>query len=186
MKLSPIITGLMLAGLIIAGMWVFWWRATGYGDQVIVQDIAALKAIFERIDQECEITGFDYDLNPINFLTVRSFYGNGVGSMNLFKPEKWAGPYLQKNPEFHGHAYQIACTRWGCFIVPGNGVKLGNGQVIGADIVFDKNTNIPVLVQDKTKLLSAYGPLAVSLPAKRLSFSDTAPIEAVLQEHNLA
>lgn len=116
---------------------------------VIARDIEKLQQIFERIDQECGIIGFDHQKNPINFLNVKSFSGSEVGSMNLSHPDKWAGPYLADNPVVQNKEYQIVRTQKGYFITPGDGVQLPNGKVVGKDILLDENADIKRMMVDE-------------------------------------
>ncbi len=134
-----------LFGLYIA---VFWRKTFTYRDEVIAENVAQLADIFKKIDEQCGIIDFEYQKNYIDFLTVESFVGSEIGSMNLKYPKHWQGPYLDDNPTMQEKYYQIVRTTKGYFIVPGEGVRLANGKVIGQNIVLTENTDIEALVHE--------------------------------------
>src|SRR5579871_2309057 len=123
--LIPLLTGSLFIALIAVSIFVMYYQAKDDTGFLINQEIQRLQRIFERIDDACTITGFDYQKNPINFLTIKKsgFVGSEVGSMNLAHPEAWEGPYVQDNPVIQGQVYQLVVTNKGVFITPGNGVK---------------------------------------------------------------
>jgi hypothetical protein len=68
--------------------------------------------------------------------------------MSLAYPEKWAGPYLKENPSLEGIFYEFIKAHDGYFIVPGRGVTLPNGCVMGKDFIVNATTDVmPQLVQ---------------------------------------
>lgn len=85
---------------------------------VITQDIILLKNIFEKIDADCTILGFEQERTPINFLTVEKFIGSEVGGMKLANPRNWKGPYLRDNPTIQEKHYIILSRPDGIFITP--------------------------------------------------------------------
>lgn len=119
---------------------------------IIVDDVAKLQKIFERIHQTCQIISFDYQKNPINFLNVKEFTSSEVGPMNLAHPKNWQGPYVQDNLEVQGVAYQVVRTKQGHFIIPGDGVVLPNGKKLGSEVPIDENTDISALTKDNQPL----------------------------------
>ncbi len=121
-------------------------------NQTIVEDVQRLKKIFDTIHKECGIIDFDHEKNYIDFLTVKSFVGSQVGAMNLSNPEQWHGPYAQENLTVQAKLYEIVRTKHGYYIVPGNGVKLANGKIVGKDIVINQQTDIDSLVNDSEGL----------------------------------
>ncbi len=133
--------------------------------RLIIQDIAQLKVIFEKIDTTCYIVDFDLQQNPINFLTIKKggFVGSELGSMNVALPKKWDGPYLQDNPTIDGKEYMVVRTEKGYFITPGNGVTLPNGKIIGKDIILDKDANIGCMMFEESALSYKKTPLAAHI-----------------------
>jgi len=105
--LVPIGTSLLLGGLFVIAIINLFFRSQETTSAMIVDDIAQLAYIFQRIDKTCSIIDFDYQKNPINFLNVTSFVGSEVGPMNLAYPEKWEGPYLKDNPTIQEKEYQV-------------------------------------------------------------------------------
>lgn len=159
----PITVSLLVTSFLLLSVWNLKYRTKETIGHVIAAQVVQLQKLFERIDQECGIIGFDYQKNPINFLTVKSFVGSEVGPMNLTHPDRWKGPYVQDNPVVENKVYQIVRTHQGYFIAPGDGVKLPNGKVIGKDILLDEDANIICMTSDEQLLSFETMPLAVPL-----------------------
>lgn len=132
-------------------------------DGLIVQDVQKLQQIFQEIDKDCKIIGFEHTKNHIDFLTVKEFVGSQVGSMNLTYPRNWKGPYLQRTPAVNEQQYIILKTSKGHYIVPGDGVALANGTMIGKDFVLDQNSDVDSLLQRNDRLKSSQGALAAKI-----------------------
>jgi hypothetical protein len=156
----PALTGTLLLSLFIFTIWILLHYSGFYVDKLIADDVKNLQTIFKKIDKSCGILGFEHDKNHVDFLNVVKFVGSEIGSMNLAHPEKWEGPYLQDNPTIQQKPYQIVKTRKGYYITPGDGVKLGNGKVVGKNIVMDYKSDIDSMVKDPEQLLSGGNPLA--------------------------
>lgn len=165
----PVAIGGLLAGFLIWTVSNLWYEKPIHTANMMAQDIAKLAEIFEQIEKTCGISSFDYQSNPINFLTIKKdgFVGSEVGSMNLARPEKWQGPYLQDNLEVQEKEYEVVSTKKGYFIVPGKGVELANGKIIGTDIILDENADIAAMMQDKDKLMFEGKPLAAPLVTEK-------------------
>lgn len=166
---APIAIGGLLAVFLIWTVSSYFYEKPIHTANMMAQDIAKLAAIFEQIEKECGISSFDYQANPINFLTIKKdgFVGSEVGSMNLARPEKWQGPYLQDNLEIQEKEYQVVSTNKGYFIVPGQGVELPNGKIIGTDIILDEKADIAAMMHDKDKLMVEGKPLAAPLVTEK-------------------
>ena len=149
----PIFTSLLFLSLV--GTTLYWWmsQTRSYADAMIVDEVERLGCIFDQIDATAGILSFEHDTNHINFLTVKSFVGSEVGPMNLKYPDKWQGPYLEDNPTLQEQPYQIAKAADGYYILPGHGVRLSSGNVIGKDIQISPQTNVQTLID--TGLLRA-------------------------------
>lgn len=151
---GPLILGVLFAcaaGVVIVR---YLTQARQANDELIADHIVQLKDIFNRINDRCKITGFRYPKDQIDFLNVVSFAGSVVGSMNLLEPQHWEGPYLQENLVIEGKEYQIIQTKKGYFIVPGDGVKLANGKVIGKTLPITPDSDIETMMYDHQALLS--------------------------------
>ena len=154
--------GLLALGTIVT-VGIYWYQSRVIIDRLIVRDVTQLEAIFRRINDECGVIGFEHERNYIDFLTVSAFVGSEIGAMNLKNPKNWHGPYVQDNPTIQQKQYEIIHTNKGYFLIPGNGVQLANGQVIGKDIVLDETSDIATLIKDG--LLSYHEqPLAAAIP----------------------
>ncbi len=145
-------TGVVIVGLLAVSFVNFFYRSDIVTSTVITQDIKRLSGIFQTIHEQCTILGFDNQQNRINFLNTCNFTGSEVGPMNLARPEKWQGPYVQDNPTIQSKEFMVVRTKQGYFITPGKGVRLPNGKVIGKDIVFDENADIKSMMDDKNAL----------------------------------
>lgn len=155
---------ILLCMLFMLSCITFWYQSSIITDQNIVNDVAILSAIFKKINQECTIVDFKFQQNnSIDFLQVISFKGSEIGSMVLKYPKKWKGPYLNDNLMAQGKFYQVVKTRYGYFIVPGNGITLHNGKTIGKDIIFDFNADISAMIKDPHLLQFQGKPLGAAL-----------------------
>lgn len=132
-------------------------------DMLIADHVVQLKDIFKRINDRCKITGFRYPKDQIDFLNVISFAGSVVGSMNLLEPQHWEGPYLKDNLTIEGKEYQIIGTKKGFYILPGDGVKLANGKIIGKTLTITPDSDIEALLRDPQALLSQDRPLGARI-----------------------
>lgn len=110
-------------------------QARAVNDDLIADHIEQLEDIFTRIHARCKITGFRNAKDQIDFLNVISFACSVVGSMNLLEPQNWEGPYLSENLTMQGKEYQLIQTKKGYYIVPGDGVRLANGKIIGKSLI---------------------------------------------------
>lgn len=150
--LISIIIIVVLGILFVASMFMYWYQVKIDTNELISQQVIQLQQIFKKIDEVAGIVDFDHQKSYIDFLNVGSFSGSEVGAMNLRDPKKWQGPYLKENPTIQEQNYQIVRTKKGFFIVPGDGVVLSNGKIIGKDIIFDENADIPAMMSDPTML----------------------------------
>lgn len=166
-KQKPYLFGAVLAlalgSLLAFGIYRSYYSVTISRDELIADHIKMLADKFKAIDETVGILGFEHDKNYIDFLNVKSFVGSEVGSMNLRNPEKWQGPYLNDNPTFQEKYYMIVKTNKGYFIVPGDGVELGSGKIIGRDIIFTADTDIEALAHDPKGLSYKGRPLAAKI-----------------------
>lgn len=150
---------------------VMFWQQTHRSVEVMVhQDVMELQKIFQKIHQDCKILSFDHEKNYIDFLTVKEFVGDQVGSLNLGFAKFWKGPYMKENPEVQEHAYVILKNKQGYFIVPGDGVVLSNGKIIGKDIVLHANTDMQKMMQNPNGLKSSAGVLAAPIEVIKNKF----------------
>jgi len=145
----PVLTIILFVILIGISLFKLFYSVKVAADVIIIQEVQQLIDIFKRIDKKCKILDFDYQKNNINFLNVEKFAGSEVGPMNLVYPQNWEGPYLKDNPTIQDKEYQIVKTKKGYFIVPGYGVKLSNGKIVGKDIILDENADIPKMMADE-------------------------------------
>lgn len=133
--------------------------------QAVVQDIAQLADIFDRINKTAGILNFDHQKNRIDFLNIKKdgFVGSELGSMNMAHPDKWDGPYVSQVQTFKEEDYMIVRTKKGYFITPADDIKLPNGMVIGKDLMLDENADIESLMHEGKPLFYQGKPLAAKI-----------------------
>jgi hypothetical protein len=132
-------------------------------DEAAHDDIVKLQRVFMQIQKDCYIVDFEHTFNHIDFLNVSSFSGEKIGSMELAFPKNWNGPYLKNNLRIQNKLYAILKNKQGYFIVPGYGVRLANGKVIGKTLILDQNSDMKKLMQDDDGLNSKSGILAAQV-----------------------
>lgn len=158
----------LLVTLLILGVsFVVWqfYKGTSDVNSVIIADIAQLAEIIKRVDARCKIIGFSHEKNNIDFLHLSTVPGRQVNALIIDYPEQWQGPYLKRDLKIQGAFYQIVQTRTGYFIVPGQGVRLDSGKIIGRDIMISKETDLGPLMQHDGLLTDplTHKPLAAQL-----------------------
>jgi len=175
--ITPILTIILLVVLVGISIFTLMHKSSNNTATLIDRDLPVLVDVFYRIDQDCKILYFDYPLNRINFLNVKSFTGSEIGEMHLAYPERWKGPYLNENPMIQGHEYVIVVTHKGCFITPGTEVQLPNGKVMGIDVVLNEDADIESMMKPDGLLYYEGTPLAAKLNVGASVF------ERLLREH---
>ncbi len=113
---------------------------------VMSEDLQKMAKILKKIDKHCNILNISCQHCQIDFLTVEKFTGSEIGCLNLAYPDKWKGPYFSTNPRIQQKHYELVNIDEGLFIVPGNGVQLPNGYVMGKDVVISRTTPIKKLI----------------------------------------
>lgn len=161
----PIISIAIIVGLIAFSVVTFRSRKMRDRGVMLAQDIARLSCIFAQIDATAGIAGFDFPKNELNFLNIKKdgFVGSEVGSMNLIRPARWEGPYVNEVSSLQEQNYMIMRTKQGYFITPRDGVKLPSGKVVGKDIILDENSDIESMMQDNSLLAHNGSPLAAKI-----------------------
>ncbi len=160
----------IFSALLIISVVMFWQQTSKSAEMIIHQDVIALQKVFQKIHQDCKILSFDHEKNYIDFLTVKEFVGDQVGSMNLGVAKFWKGPYMKENPQVQEHAYMVLKNKQGYFIVPGDGVVLSNGKIMGKDIVLHENIDMKKMMQNPNGLQSTAGALAMPIEVVKNRF----------------
>jgi hypothetical protein len=159
----PKIAGVLFVVLFIISAITLWRNSRINFDESIHHDITELKYTLEKIQTDCYIYNFEHEKNYIDFLNIHRFSGTTVGSMELGFPQNWQGPYLKTNPRIQNKLYVVLKNKQGYFIVPGDGVRLANGKVIGKDLILDQNSDMQKLMKDFDGLTSSVGVLAAEI-----------------------
>lgn len=162
---TAIVAIIVIGGALSFTIYQFYKQSRLATDRIITEHIEQLVTAYTKIEEDCEILHILHERNYIDFLNVRSFSGSEVGSLNLVRPERWSGPYMLDNPTMQGKLYEIVHIKGGYYIVPGQGVKLTNGKVIGKDIIFDNTTDMNALIKS-ADLVYQDKPLVAPMPSK--------------------
>ena len=163
-RLASLATILLIVALLSVGVFRFVRMTKSHADKMMVEQVAKLDSIFKRINDRCEIIGFEHKKNYVDFLTVVTFVGSEVGAMNLAHPKNWEGPYVNDNPTMQQQLYQVVKTNKGYFITPGEGVRLSNGRTIGKDVLIEESSDIAAMASDDGPL--TFRGKALALPLK--------------------
>lgn len=150
--LMPVLTVILILSLVVIAGFRLYTQLGTITNAMIVDHVEELTDIFQRIDKECQIIGFEHEKNNIDFLNVVKFVGSEVGSMNLTYPNNWQGPYVKDNPTVQEKQYVVVVTKDGYYIAPGDGIELANGKVIGKDIIINKESDFAQLTGDPEAL----------------------------------
>jgi len=159
----PWIVGAIFIVMFVISAMTLWRSSRLSLDEVAHNDIIKLQNIFERIQKDCYIVDFERTFNPIDFLNVATFSGDKVGSMELAFPQHWKGAYLKNNLRIQNKLYAVLKNKQGYFIVPGYGVRLANGKIIGKSLKLNQNSDMRKLMQDPQALGSESGVLAAQI-----------------------
>lgn len=183
-KYFTIFSGTLLSLIFLLVFFKMYYTKPYFVASLIKADLAQVESILHDIDKRCEILGVQSAVEPINFLTIKDFSGSMVGGINLAHPKNWKGPYLDQNPSIQKKFYELVTAQDGIFIVPGRGVQLPNGTVIGRDIMITKNTKVLPLTEPGGYLYYKGVPLAKKISFKVGDWSYTAPKEETLETIN--
>lgn len=164
-SLMPVLAVTLFCIFLIIAIFNTFVSTKKYEGEIMQTDVARLVDALTQIEKDCKIISLESQKNSINFLNVKSFAGSQVGPINLKHPDRWKGPYLDVNPSMQSIEYMLVRTKKGYFVMPGEGVKLPNGKIVGKDIKIDDNADIETMMKDdkfleyKGKALAA--PLAI-------------------------
>ena len=132
----------ILAILLFTFLGKLYYNQPYFVSSVITGNLKNIESILHDIDQRCNILSIQDDHAVVDFLTIKSFEGSVIGQLNLAYPKKWRGPYASRNPSISGHFFEVVKTQEGYFVVPGHGVKLPNGLVVGKDFTITPKTSM--------------------------------------------
>jgi len=166
-SLMPVLAVTVFCIFVIIAIFNTFMSTRDYEGELIERDVKLLADTFKKVEKDCKILGFSNTKNIVNFFNVKSFTGSEVGPMNLKHADRWKGPYLEQNPSIQGKEYQIVRTHKGYFVVPGDGVKLPSGKIVGNDIVFDENTDVAEMMRNDQPLFFKGKTLAAPVDIKK-------------------
>ncbi|HBS48240.1 TPA: hypothetical protein DEO28_04105 [Candidatus Dependentiae bacterium] len=164
-KIFPILSSFFLILLFSFFVYKFVFGRAFFVARHIAFEVEQISNILKEVDDYCNILSIRADKNLIDFLTVKEFAGSEIGCLNLAYPKQWKGPYVPDNSTIQGKLFEIIKAADGYFVVPGDGVKLPNGKVMGKDVIITPQVPVGEMVA-KDGLLSYKG---IAL-AKKLDF----------------
>lgn len=123
-----------------------------FATTVLNNEVSKIADALNKVDYDCSILSIENEKNPVDFLTVKTFVGSEIGSLNVAYPKNWKGPYLLDNPRFEGKLYQIIKTKQGAFVIPGDGVKLPNGQVVNKSFRINYDSDVSKMLDQGGQL----------------------------------
>jgi hypothetical protein len=169
---SVMLTSILFLGLVVTAVYRFFNAPENKMGSIVAADLSVMANIFKEIETNCSIVGVKGNKDSIDFLNVASFAGKDVGPLTLAYPEKWQGPYLKDNPKIQGKFYQLVKTLKGYFILPGDGVELPNGKIMGKDLIITESSDLPALLKDATALFYNGKSLGIQLDISTSVFDD--------------
>ena len=178
-SLMPVLAVTLFCIFVVIAIFNTFVSTREYAGDIIERDVTRLVDALKQIERDCKIISSEAQKNSINFLNVKSFSGSQVGPINLKHPDRWKGPYLDRNPSIQSKEYMLVRTKKGYFVTPGEGVKLPNGKVIGIDIKFDEDADIESMMKDEKQLRYKNKALAAPLAIKKRDpyFLPASPLE---------
>jgi hypothetical protein len=178
-SLMPVLAVTLFCIFVIIAIFNTFVSTREYEGDIVERDVSHLVDILKQVEKDCKIIGFEAQKNSINFLNVKSFSGSQVGPVNLKHPERWKGPYLDRNPSMQGKEYMVVRTKKGYFVTPGEGVKLPSGKIIGVDIKLDEDADIEAMMKNDKQFGYKGKALAVPLVIKKRDpyFLQATPLE---------
>jgi hypothetical protein len=149
----PVVSTLFFAVIILVFAIRIFYSRPRIIASIIEDDVKLVTLVLEKIDAKCNILNIEDDYNEVNFLNVASFKGSQVGPINLAYPDRWEGPYLRVNPTIQKKFYEIVRAKDGYFVMPGKGVRLPHGLVMGEDIKITSETAVRPMLERESPLL---------------------------------
>jgi hypothetical protein len=101
--------------------------------------------------------------HSLDFLVASRFECDSNAGIGVERKNAWKGPYLNRIPTIQGHPYVLLKTSKGLFVVPGDGVELPSGIVIGNGISWSDKMDIKALMSDGNMLTIGKYPLAAEV-----------------------
>lgn len=145
-KYFVVFSSSILSLLLLMSLFKFYYNKPYFTASLITNDLKSINDALTLIDKKCNILQIRGGKITLDFFNVKKFKGSVVGGMSVAYPVKWQGPYFEINPLLQQKYYELIQAKDGYFIVPGNGVKLPNGFVVGKDFSIDAKTIvIPML-----------------------------------------
>lgn len=148
----PIISGAILGTLLLLFAHQIITERPFLYTALIQSDLERISKSLNFIDEQCAISDIKYDRLAITFLSSAKEAMAERAGLVLEHPEKWDGPYSIDNPTVQARPYELLRAADGYYLVPGNGVKLPNGKIMGQDIIITAQTMVDDMLKDNGDL----------------------------------
>lgn len=127
--------------------------------RLIQGDLNRIAQAVHALDRDCGIKNMRTGRYPLMPLTQYAWPSGQLHGMSVARPENWRGPYLPKVIALQGKPYELLKTNSSLYVVPGNGVTLPSGAIIGDTFSWCANTDVNALSQSGGILFYQSAPL---------------------------
>jgi len=108
-------------------------------------DLSHLEEALKNFDGDCGIQEVLSGGHSLLFLTQTARPTDAFAAFKLANENTWRGPYIHKVPVAQGYPYMLLKTNKGLFIVPGEGVRLPKGSILGKEFFLTAESNLKAL-----------------------------------------
>lgn len=193
-KYFIVFSSTVLALMLIISLFKVYYNKPYFTASLIGNDVKIVHDALHSIDKRCNILRFNNRRVILDFFTVSSFDGSVIGGVSLAYPKKWTKAVLHRNPIIQQKFYEVVRAQDGFFVVPGEGVTLPTGLVMGKDVVIKRQTQVGPMIRPDGKLFFKGIKLAKRLqfkigdwdPVIQLNQETIEDINSILKEFNEA
>ena len=122
-------------------------RVPQWHERQVHKDLQHIARAVTAMDKDCRIVDMRVGIHLLTPLTQKLVSEHELSNTVFKYPENWRGAYLAKMPLIQGKPYQLLKTDKGLFVVPGSGVVLPNGMMVGRDIIWQAQTDVAALTR---------------------------------------
>ena len=193
-KYFVVFSSTLLTLMLLVALFKVYYNKPYFTASLINNDIKIVHEALHTIDKKCNILRFNSRRVILDFFTVRTFDGSVIGGVSLAYPKKWQEPVLHNNPIIQQKFYEVVRAQDGFFVVPGEGVELPTGLVMGKDLVIKRQTQVEPMLKPNGKLFFKGIELAKKIqfkigdwdPVIQINQDTIEDINSILKEFNEA
>ncbi|MDQ5940361.1 MAG: hypothetical protein QG632_87 [Candidatus Dependentiae bacterium] len=135
-------------------------NGSAWSTGVIRADLNNIVDALSRFDANCGLQKVLPGIYSLEFLTLPYADVDKLAGFTVQKTySSWQGPYLKTVPVVDGRPYVLLSTEHGLFVAPSYGVRLPNGTQLGANIVWDWQSDVEAMAADDGPLSHQGEPL---------------------------